>query len=200
MIRTIVFDMGGVLYHFYPEKALAALPDGDRDLVEKAVYASPDWVLQDRGDIDEGEMIRRARSHVPERLRDTAEQFVRWYELMGPVEGMAELARELKSAGYPLYLLSNVGEAYRRFRERIPAAAYLTGEFLSSDYGLLKPNREIFEKFLAVYGLEAGECLFVDDTARNIDGARSAGMHGIVFRGDALELREKMKEMGVKFR
>ncbi len=197
MIRNIVFDMGGVLYHFYPEEALAALPPDDRRIIEGAIFKHPDWVRQDRGDITEEELFGLVRARVPERLRETADQFVRWYELTSPVEGMEALAGELSAAGCPLYLLSNAGEAFHRFRIRIPALRYVRGEFVSADYHLLKPNAEIYEKFTEVFGLVPEECLFIDDWEPNVEGARKCGWDGILFRGDAGVLRSELAARGI---
>lgn len=197
MIRNIIFDMGEVLYHFYPEEALAALPPDDRRIIEGAIFKHPDWIRQDRGDITEAELFDLVHARVPERLRETADRFIRWYELTSPVEGMEALAGELHAAWYPLYLLSNVGEAFHRFRVRIPALRYFTGEFLSADYHLLKPHAEIFEKFTAVYGLEPAQCLFIDDWPPNIEGAKKCGWDGIVFDGDADALRRELVLRGI---
>ena len=197
MIRNIVFDMGEVLYHFYPEEALYALPPEDRRILEGAIFRHPDWIRQDRGDVTEAELMELVRARVPERLRETADQFVRWYELTSPVDGVEEVARELHEAGYPLYLLSNAGEAFHRFRVRIPALRYFKGEFVPADYHLLKPHAEIYEKFTEVYGLAPAQCLFIDDYPPNIEGAKNCGWDGIVFRGDVAELRRELAERGI---
>ncbi len=196
MIRNIVFDMGEVLYHFYPTEALAALVPEDRRIIEGAIFRHPDWILQDRGDVTEAELTERVRARVPERLRETAEQFVRWYELTSPVEGMDSLAGELAAAGYPLYLLSNAGEAFHRFRVRIPALRFVRGEFVSADYHLLKPDPEIYAKFAEVFGLCPEECLFIDDWPPNIEAAKACGWDGIAFVG-VDDLRRELAERGI---
>ena len=196
MIRNLVFDMGGVLYRWEPETALRLYPGEDGRILYGAVYGSPDWRRQDSGEIDEDGMIAAARARLPDRLKPEAARLVRWYELTGPVPGMEELARDLSDKGYPLYLLSNVGFAFHKFKSMIPAFKYFTGEFISAEHGLLKPDPEIFRVFLGEFGLRAEESLFVDDVAANIEGARAAGMEGIVFEG-AENLRKQFRERGI---
>ena len=196
MIQNIVFDMGGVLYRFEPDLPYREYPGEDGKILYNAIFGSPNWRRQDLGEIDEDEMISLASARVPERLRPAVARIVRWYELTGPVPGMAELAQELSEKGYALYLLSNVGFAFHKFRDLIPALRYCKGEFLSAEHGLLKPDTAIFHKFMTTFGLHAEECLFIDDMAPNIEGARSVGMEGIVFE-NAEQLRKRLVEIGV---
>ena len=196
MIRNIVFDMGEVLYHWFPDIAFRDYPQADGRLLYDALYGSPDWRRLDRGDIDEGDIIPLAEARVPDRLKPEIRRLARWYELTGPVEGMEELCGELSEKGYSLYLLSNTSRAFHEFRTRIPALRYLKGEYISADHGLLKPDPAIFRDFLGEFGLGAEECLFVDDWAPNIEAARSVGMDGIVFDG-ADSLREALRDRGL---
>ena len=197
MFRNIVFDMGEVLYHWFPDIVFRDYPEEDGRLLYDALYGSPDWRRLDRGDIDEEDIIPLAQARVPDRLKPRIARLARWYELTGPVEGMEELVRDLAERGHPLYLLSNTSRAFHEFRVRIPALRYFSGEYISADHGLLKPDPAIFTDFLREFGLAAEESLFIDDWAPNIEGARSAGMDGIVFDGSADSLRKELAARGL---
>jgi putative hydrolase of the HAD superfamily len=54
--------------------------------------------------------------------------------------------------------------------------------FLSTELGLHKPQRAIFERLLADLGCGPAEAVFTDDKLENADGARAAGMHAIHYR------------------
>ena len=54
--------------------------------------------------------------------------------------------------------------------------------FLSTEMGLHKPDRVIFERVLADLGCAPAEALFTDDKLDNAAGARAAGMHAIHYR------------------
>ena len=56
-----------------------------------------------------------------------------------------------------------------------------------------KPNKDIFEHLLNKYGLHAEDCVFIDDSEKNVNGARAAGIKAILFTGDAEKLREELK-------
>ena len=65
------------------------------------------------------------------------------------------------------------------------------GEQLMSAMG---PNWEAEPEIYAItlerLGLPAAACAFVDDLEHNVEGAREAGMHGIVFRDNAQAIAE----------
>ena len=53
---------------------------------------------------------------------------------------------------------------------------------VSSEIGLVKPDREIYERSLALLAVNAADVLMIDDQAQNIAGAIAAGMDGVLFR------------------
>ena len=79
----------------------------------------------------------------------------------------------------------------------VPGSEYFDGTLISADVKLVKPCAEIYELLYSTFGLIPGECLFIDDSAPNIEGAERTGMPGIVFHGDADELRSEMNAFGV---
>ena len=63
---------------------------------------------------------------------------------------------------------------------------------------MLKPDPEIYEAFLAKYGLRGEECLFIDDLEKNLAGARTVGMQTFCFTGDYEAVKETMKRLSYK--
>jgi putative hydrolase of the HAD superfamily len=53
---------------------------------------------------------------------------------------------------------------------------------------MLKPDVRIYQAFLDKYGLKGEECLFIDDRADNIAGAKEAGLNTFQFMGDHNEV------------
>ena len=51
----------------------------------------------------------------------------------------------------------------------------------SCELGVNKPEKEIYEICLQRLMISPGECLFVDDSQRNVNGAVEVGMHAIQF-------------------
>ena len=200
MIRHIVFDMGQVLVRFsdslFSERL--RLSEADAELIRREVLATTEWVRMDRGTISDDDALARMCARLPQRLHDTAAYLVhRWNDPIVPVPGMADVARDLKAAGYDLYLLSNAASRQYTYWHDIPGSEYFSGTFISADYHLLKPEDAIYQAFFKKFGLKAEECLFIDDSAPNIEASENAGMAGIVFHGDAARLRRQLAERGI---
>lgn len=199
VIRNIIFDMGNVLVHFNPNLFVskAAVSDADRALLLEAVFRNPLWIEMDRGAATEEEAYADMCRRLPKHLHGAARELLYWWHDLLPMEGMEPLIRELKSLGYGLYVLSNAPSNLHIYFPRIPGAQYMDGLVVSADHKMLKPQRALYEVLLNKYHLAAEECIFIDDTPANVEGARRAGLSGAVFPGDAAQLRRDLRAAGI---
>ena len=202
MIKNILFDMGNVLIRFEPKEYVkkAGLSESEQQLMLRELYGSIDWIELDRGTIDEAEIIDRVTARVGEPLRGAIEKLVRHWDCPElPVEGMKALTDELFEKGYELYLLTNAGPRHKEYWPRFAAAEHFPEEriYRSADVKLLKPDPAFFEGALEKFGLDHSECVFIDDSAANAEGAQRAGLDAIVFFGDAARLRRQLRARGV---
>lgn len=201
MIKNIVFDMGRVLIDFRPKDIMErfGVPSEDRQLILNELFLSLEWVRMDRGVISDQEACENMCRNVPEHLHEYVRQIVfNWDKPLAPISGMAELVQELKDMGYNIYLLSNASRRQHEYWHRIPGSEYFDGTFISADHGLLKPHYDIYNKFFEEFSLTPHECLFIDDSPANIEGALCCGMQGIVFHNDIEDLRKKLIDTGIK--
>ncbi len=203
--KILVFDMGNVLISFDTHRILAdqGLNEEEIVLFEDTVFRSPEWRGYDQG-VCGKDAFERPISALPPKLSALARKmiletvFVSSY--MPPFPQTEELVRRAKDAGYRLYLLSNAGQDFYQYRSGIPALTLFDGLYVSSDYKLLKPEREIYLSFLRTFSLRAEDCVFIDDMQVNIDGAAAVGMDGICFNAarEPIEtLYRKLAEKGV---
>lgn len=192
-MRNIIFDMGNVLIAYDPERFLdrEGIADaGDRRRLNAAVFGSPDWARLDRGELDEPEFADLALARLPARLHAVARRLIfHWEQPMEPVPGMADFVRECKDRGMGVYLLSNASRRQREYWPDIPGSALFDGAVVSAFERCVKPMPGIYRILLERYGLNAEECVFVDDVPANVAAAKDAGMEGILFGGDVRALR-----------
>ena len=192
-IQNVVFDMGGVLMDWDPVKISQALCSDvdDAALLAHVVFDSREWGWVDAGAVTPETVAWTAKLRLPERLHDLADVFaLRWYEVFEPLPATGALVRELKDAGYGVYLLSNAGTTFASYRDRIPAIDVFDGVVVSCWEHVVKPDAAIYQLLCERYGLDPATCLFVDDVERNVVGARRVGMQGYVFDGDVDSLRQ----------
>lgn len=162
------------------------------------VFRSVEWLRLDHGTIDEEEAISICCQRLPSHLHQPARSIIeRWCDDIPPIEGMEELVKQAKQAGYSIYLLSNTSKRFHQFRRHISVLKYFDGEFISADWKLLKPDPQIYREFCKHFELDPAKCLFIDDIPSNIYGAKMVGMNGIVFHGDVLALKESLKTSGI---
>ena len=199
MQRTIVFDFGGVLidwspYHLY--RKLLPSDDAVREFLEEIKFNEFNKKL------DAGYPFHKMKEELlekyPHRHQLVRAFFERWMECTGEaVKPAVEIMREVKRAGYPVYGLSNWStETFPLLQHRYQFLPELDGYLLSGMAGVAKPDEEIFRIFLAHYGRNAEDCVFIDDTQANIDAARKLGFNTILFTS-ARQLRVALVKIGV---
>ena len=201
MIKNIVFDMGNVIIRFDPELFMLrlGLAEEDRRLLKRELFVSLEWSRMDRGSLTDEEAAEIVCRRVPERLHDAVRRLVgMWDRPILPVEGMYELVEELRGMGYGIYLLSNASFRQHDYWPRVPASKFFDGTLISADVKLVKPQPEIYRLLCDKFSLLPEECVFIDDSTSNAEGAYFCGINALVFHGDAHEMRLKLNELGVK--
>lgn len=201
MIKNIIFDLGGVLIDHNPEKTLYAhFPKEDADIILREIFRNPIWVERDRGTVTSAQILEMKKGIIPSEIYDKVEEMVNdFFPYMPPFEKMYSFVKELKEKGYGVYLLSNVGKEFHRVKKDIPVLELFDGFVASSDYKVVKPEKEIYNILYDKFSLKAEECFFIDDVQKNIDGARMTGMDGHCYHhGDLEILKADLRQKGVK--
>jgi putative hydrolase of the HAD superfamily len=104
---------------------------------------------------------------------------------------MIQFIQDCKSRVYRLAIISNMTRDSLAFiREHFQWLDLFDILTFSCDVGKNKPDREIYEACLARLGTHPAECLFVDDSLENVQGAMQVGMPTIQFKTFAEFARE----------
>ena len=196
---TVVFDVGNVLLRWDPRFLYRRIFD-DEERMEwfLAHVCTSAWnVEQDRGrDWDEAVALLVERH--PEHEMPIRAFHDRWHETVsGPIEENVAVLERLREAGVPTYCITNFsGAKFREAQQRFPFLARFDGAIVSGDERLLKPDPAIYRLLLTRYGLEAQECLFIDDSAANVEGARSVGMQALHYV-EPMDLASELARRGI---
>lgn len=198
-MKNIIFDFGQVIVHF-DEEYMTSRYIKDEAVCQKVRQVVFDRLYWDR--FDDGSLTTEAAKplmaqRLPLEWQQSAFKVLdNWYYDLPFINGIKELLFEIKQSGRRLYLLSNVGldfaENYKYVPELKELFSLFDGLVFSSVIHKVKPEKAIFEYLLGKYGLQAADCVFIDDRSSNIDGAQTAGIKGILFDGDTAKLRQQL--------
>jgi putative hydrolase of the HAD superfamily len=198
-ITTIVFDFGNVIGFFDHCRGARRLAEQTGVPAETFLSLLRDARLEDTyesGRLSSAEFLEHVRQvtgvSCPDEVLGTAYNDIFW-----PNEDVCALVPRLRPA-YRLLLGSNTTELHaqrfrRKFAETLQHFEHLV---LSFEIGVRKPHGAFFEHCCRRAGTPPAECVFIDDLAANVAGARACGWHGIVYR-DVADLCSRLAELGV---
>lgn len=200
MIKNIVFDYGGVLVQYDFEGFFARRLGSEeqaRQFMTQVLTEENNGRL-DKADKSFDDYMAEWKARWPQFTRAIDLLDKRYTDIFtAEMPGIAELMAELKARGYRLLGLSNwstkVFDVMRKFPKPF---ALLEGSLISHQVHLLKPDVAIYKAFCEKFDVKADECLFIDDKAENIEGARRAGWGGVVFTTSG-QLRHDLKQAGI---
>ncbi len=187
MLKAIFFDLGGTIIPFdflRGFKALARHSQHSLEEILRRVRASDLFPRFEKGEIEPCDFVGEFCTLFDCRL--DYEEFCRiWGVIFLPQPLIEESLLAGLKRNYRLYSLSNTNAIHFPMVMRAyPLLKHLDGHVLSYEVGAMKPSPEIYRAAIERAGCRADECLFIDDIAENIEGARREGIDGILFRGD----------------
>jgi len=182
VIRAVIFDVGGILEPPWSEALLGELPPFvgmDRGRLQ--AHLAEHHVALTEGRMSLVQLYRRilpdAASPPPEQvvarhleiyLRATARLDNRVLEL---IDGLKRR--------YIVACLTNTEPEIGELNRRRGLYRPFQRAYLSTEIGLYKPGRAIFEWILRDLGCVGSEAVFIDDSEANVGGARAGGLHAI---------------------
>lgn len=183
---AMIFDVGGVLVEWNPKHLFSKMFAGEEEKMDRFLseVCSADWNSRQDLGLPFSQAIAEREQDYPEYAPYIRAYFERWDETVkGEVSGTVEIVKALRDAGYTLHILSNwSAETYEMILKRFEFLGWFDEVIVSGRVGLIKPGREIFDLMLRRIGLEANQCLFIDDSSINISAANALGFQTVHFR------------------
>lgn len=173
-IKAIIFDCFGVLVVAGHVLMHQDYPQFDAEFTELQLQSDLGNISRQQFNDSAAKLIGTTASEV-ERRYWSINQFNQL---------VLDWVHELKMSGkYKIGMLSNISRDWMDTSLPVFEQQQLFDDMImSGDVRIVKPNPEIFKLMANKLGVLPSECVMVDDLSRNIDGAKQAGMQGIVFK------------------
>ena len=199
-IKTIIFDLGGVLIDWNPRYVYRDIFDDEEKI---------DWFFENictnewNEKQDAGRSLQEATEELvlkhPEYEIEVRAYYGRWEEMLGgPINDTVEILRTIKEANnYNLYALTNwSAETFPVALDRYDFLKWFDGIVMSGEEKTRKPFADIYHTLLSRFKVDPSEALFIDDSLRNIKGAEEVGIKGIHFESPQ-QLLHDLRQMDI---
>ncbi|RAK70187.1 HAD family hydrolase [Hymenobacter edaphi] len=189
MIRTVIFDMDGVLVDTEPLHHDAFF----RHFAELGLLISDTEYATFLGSSTTNMYQRLKQEYgltqeVPELVRRKRELFGVAFEAnttLTLLPGALDLVLDLHRAGVPLQLASSAShETINRVFTRFALYPYFDNMVSGEDFPQSKPNPAIFLQAAQMAGVVPKHCLVIEDSANGVTAAKAAGMFCIGYRSE----------------
>lgn len=201
MIKTIIFDMGGVLLlndisHTY-EKLAESLKVEPRLMLK--------LISQNRRKFMNGEYSAEGFAKLIKdsfRLKEDATEIIsKWKDsfeqLMKLNDELFSLITRLKR-NYKTAMLTDAPQLHSIVNKKKGLYKPFDPCIISCQVGLVKPEKGIYELILKGLKQEPSECLVVDDREVNIETAKGIGFRTILFK-DNEQFTKELKRLKIEF-
>ena len=199
MIKTIIFDLGGVYFTDGTSKAIKIISErfGLNKEIVSDVFKGEIGTKYRRSEISHEEFWKLTK----QRLKIEApmdELALIWLSGYVPIEGTVEIVKKLKENGYELLFLSdNVQERIDYLKERYEFLNYFKDGVFSHIVGTRKPDIKMYQYALEKTSNEPEECVYIDDKEELLEPAKELGMKTIHFNSSEKLIKE-LNNLGVK--
>jgi putative hydrolase of the HAD superfamily len=194
MVRNVIFDLGGVVLDWNPDRIVAGIvPEtGLQSAYRQSLFGHADWGEFDRGTVTEAELIERLALRLGRSPQDWKATLDAIRNSLVVKTDTVELIRALRRRGISLYCLSNMPvDVYTHLKIQHTFWDAFSGIVISGEVKMMKPEPEVFLHLLATFGIRAEDCVFIDDLAANVEAARQTGMQAILFK-DARQCEQEL--------
>ncbi len=201
VIKTIFFDIGGVLIDIHPGHTYQYISDCvdiDKSIIEKRFPWQPHDEYE-KGIINDREWFFAVKESLPEPCCLKESDFWKaWRLLLGKEKQTRNILSDLRGK-YRLWLLSNTNPRHIQdeIEKKYLFPKLIDGAIYSFDVGVRKPDKTIYKIAMKKANVnKAHESLFIDDLYENVQAAKNIGMNSIHFKSTQ-QLKEELFDLGI---
>ena len=173
-MKAVVLDMYGVIVKQTGDDFVPYVQKTFPNITADEIYAP--WFRANMGEISSIEVWKAIGFQGD--VEKIEKEYLDTIEL---TDGFVEFVEKAK-AKYKLAILSNDSSRWSRYlREKFDINRYFDVISISGDLRVKKPDERIFLLTLEKLGVNAEDCIYVDDRRRNLGAANKVGMNPILF-------------------
>lgn len=184
MIRNIIFDIGDVLVKTTVYEAIRS-KGFDEDMTDRlmqATYDSPYWIELDRGRWFTSQIIAAMADDTPEFAAEIHTVMRNMGGFITCLPDSRDWILRQKSKQLRVYCLSNMPhQVLCDCGGELGFLQFTDGCLFSCHAKQVKPSLAIYRQLLRRYRLQPSECIYIDDSAINVETAVCLGLHGVLY-------------------
>ncbi len=184
MIHTVIFDIGRVLVKFEWREYLEGFHfDAETEAaVARATFGNPLWAEFDRSSVPDEALLRQMIALAPEHEREIRLVYDHFPASLVQFPYTVSWITSLRERGFKVYYLSNYPASVRdRNPKPLDFLPLCDGGILSCNVHMIKPEPGIYQTLFDQYHIDPAHAVFIDDSERNLAGARAMGLNTIQF-------------------
>lgn len=114
------------------------------------------------------------------------------------IQGTRRLIEQLKENGYRLGLLSvHAREWIEHLEKEFDYHKLFDSVLYSFEVGISKPDRKAYQLILEQLKVKPDECIFIDDSIQNLEGAKLLGITTVLFE-NAEQLVKDLRSLNIR--
>ena len=188
MIKTIIFDLGGVIV----SSEIELLDEKIADYLEIPLEEFKEFLAQYKLDLTKGKLslmdvysnVLKAFSKTDIGVEDIVKKHLEIFEdsLSDLDENILSLVSRLRKNGYNVVCLTNAESDVVPIVRASGLYNYFERAYISTEIGMAKPSSEIYLTVFEDLDCKPEEVLFIDDKLENVTAARRLGTNIVHYR------------------
>lgn len=172
-MKAIILDMYGVIVKQTGDDFVPYVQQTFPDKTPEEIYTP--WFKADRGELSSLDVW--AQIGFKGDLEKIEKEYLDTIELN---DGFIDFI-ETASKKYKLAIISNDSSRWSKYiREKFDINKYFDVISISGDLKIEKPDKRIFQLTIDKLGVNAEDCLYVDDREGNLEAAEKTGMNTVM--------------------
>lgn len=201
-IKTIIFDLGGVLIDWNPEYLYRKIFNNDESKMEWFLTEICPYSWNENQDAGKSWplAIEEKVAEHPQYREWIEAYYYRWEEMLGgSLQGTIEILKKLiDSKKYQILALTNwSADTFPKALQHFEFLHWFDGIVVSGEENTRKPFHDIYQILFERYNVTPSEAIFIDDNTKNIEAGNELGLNCINFKSPT-DLAEELKKYNVE--